>query len=43
MDHFNKVVTFPGLASYNDVAAYGWFRNLSDFIKKYLNLCSEDE
>jgi len=37
MDYFNNVfTTFLGLESCNDIAAYGGFRHLSDFIKKSL-------
>jgi len=37
-----SVTTFLGLEICNDIAAYGWFRNLR-FHQKHLNLCSEDE
>jgi hypothetical protein len=34
MDYFNNAfTTFLGLESGNYVAAYGWFRKLSDFTK----------
>jgi len=43
VDYFNYVfITFLGLKSCNDTAAYGWFRKLSDFIKKHLNLCYKE-
>jgi len=37
MGYFNDFfTTFLGLESCNDIAAYGWFRNLLDFIKNIL-------
>jgi len=37
MGYFNHVLfTFLGLASCSDIAAYGWFRKLSNFIKNIL-------
>jgi len=43
MDYFNYFfTTFLGLESGNSVSVYGGVRKLSDFIKKYLHLCSEE-
>jgi len=37
MDYFNNVFTiFLDLKRSNDIAAYVWFRNLSDFMKNIL-------
>ncbi len=44
MDYFNDVlITFLCLDCGRTLAVYGRVRKLSDFIKIYLNLCSEDE
>ncbi len=44
MGYFNDVLaTFLDLAPGNSIAVYGRVRELSDSIKKYLNLCFEDE
>ncbi len=44
MDCFTDVLTtFLGLGTFQLHCSLGRVRKLSDFIKKYLNLCSEDE
>ncbi len=44
MDYFTDLLaTFLDVDRVNYIAVYGRVRELSECIKKYLNLCSEDE